>query len=69
MTGSSVNAALLQHIAEAIASIRYGTVQITVHNARVVQIDKLERVRVSPSSDLTRGSVSDAVPLDRTSGD
>jgi len=52
---------LLQQISEAIADLRYGTVQITVHNARVVQIDRIERVRlaVSPSEDS---------PTDRTSG-
>ncbi len=30
----------LQQIAQAVRSLRYGTVQITVHDARVVQIDK-----------------------------
>ena len=47
--------ALLQQIAGAIQSLRYGTVQITVHNARIVQIDKLERVRVVPPVDPSRG--------------
>ncbi|MBI4342670.1 MAG: YezD family protein [Candidatus Omnitrophica bacterium] len=48
---------LLQQISEAIRSIRYGTVQITVHNAQVVQIDKVERVRLTHTA-----------PGDRTSG-
>lgn len=59
---------VLEQIVHAVSSLRYGTVQITVHDARVVQIDKIERVRVASSADLTRGSQSDNTPTDRTSG-
>jgi hypothetical protein len=31
----------------AIKGIKYGTVQITVHNGRVTQIDKIERIRIT----------------------
>ncbi len=55
---------LLQHIGSALRSLRYGTVQITVHNARVVQIDKVERVRFSPTTtDLTRGLQVSTPPI------
>jgi hypothetical protein len=37
---------LAQKVLSAIKSMKYGTVQITVHNARVTQIDKIERIRV-----------------------
>jgi hypothetical protein len=37
---------LAQKILGAIKGIRYGTVQITVHNSRVTQIDKIERIRL-----------------------
>jgi len=30
----------------AIQSLRYGAVEVTVHDARVVQIDRKERIRV-----------------------
>jgi hypothetical protein len=46
----SVAPAVLRQIEEAVRSLRYGTVQITVHNARVVQIDKVERVRIDPAA-------------------
>lgn len=59
--------ALLVQIAEAIASLRYGTVQITVHNARVVQIDKVERTRVPVPADLTPGRLDASPPPDRIS--
>ncbi|MBP8130836.1 MAG: YezD family protein [Candidatus Hydrogenedentes bacterium] len=33
----------------AIRSLRYGAVEVTVHDSRVVQIDKKERIRVGRS--------------------
>ena len=36
---------LLGEIIEAIKGIRYGYVQITIHNSNVVQIDKMTRIR------------------------
>jgi len=37
---------LMLQVLEAIKSIKYGYVQITVHNSEVVQIDKTEKIRV-----------------------
>ena len=34
-------------ILEAVRAIRYGTVQITIHDAQVVQIERTEKLRVS----------------------
>lgn len=36
-------------ILSAIRSLRYGAVEVTVHDARVVQIDRKERIRVDRS--------------------
>ncbi len=36
-------------ILAAIRSLRYGAVEVTVHDSRVVQIDKKERIRVGRS--------------------
>ena len=38
--------ALAQRILEAIGSLRYGTVEVVVHDGHVVQIDRKERIRV-----------------------
>lgn len=46
---------ILQQIVQAIRSLRYGTVQVTVHDARVVQIEKVEKTRLVPPTDLTPG--------------
>ena len=68
MTRASVSLELLQRIAEAIASLQYGTVHVTVHDAHVVQIEKVERVRVAPDADLTPGRHAPSSPAHRTPG-
>lgn len=37
----------LELVRQQVRSLRYGVVQITVHDARVTQIEKTERVRVA----------------------
>lgn len=60
---------LIAHIEEAIQSIRYGSVQITVHDSRVVQIEKSEKIRFHEKADLTPGGmVRDSSRADRTPG-
>jgi hypothetical protein len=46
---------LAQKILSAIKGMKYGTVQITVHNARVTQIDKIERIRVVKDEPVNNG--------------
>jgi hypothetical protein len=36
----------LEQVFRDVRSLRYGTVEIVVHDSRVVQIDKTERVRL-----------------------
>jgi len=38
---------IVQQVLAALKGMRFGTVQITVHNGRVTQIDKIERIRVT----------------------
>ncbi len=68
MGNTTVSPALLDQIARAIQTLRYGTVQVTVHDARVVQIEKHERIRIA-STDLTTGSPPQDTLADRISGD
>jgi len=45
----------LEMVRRQVASLRYGVVQVVVHDSRVTQIDKTERVRVenlSPGNHL-----------------
>lgn len=39
---------ILKKIMQAISSIKYGYIQITIQDSRVVQIDKLEKMRMMP---------------------
>ncbi|MCL6442711.1 MAG: YezD family protein [Alicyclobacillus sp.] len=36
---------IVQHILQAIQNMEYGTIQITVHDSRVTQIDRIEKKR------------------------
>jgi hypothetical protein len=57
---------VLAQLVRMIDSVRYGSVQLTIHNGRVVQIEKSEKVRLP--ADLTPGCPCDATPNDRSSG-
>jgi hypothetical protein len=41
-------------VREQVGSLRYGVVEITVHDSRVTQIEKTERVRLDKSSEANR---------------
>src|ERR1035437_6460163 len=47
-TLESQDKALLLNILATIKDVSYGTVQITIHDSRIVQIDKTEKIRVRP---------------------
>lgn len=40
-----VNDALIKEIIEALNSLKYGHIQIIVHNSRIIQIEKTEKTR------------------------
>lgn len=42
-----LDASTSEAILAAIASLRYGSVEVTVHDGRVVMIDKRERIRLA----------------------
>lgn len=44
----AANSELVERILAAIDSLRYGSVEITVHDGRVVQIERKEKVRLEP---------------------
>ena len=57
MTASlpGVSDAVMAEITSAIRSIRHGSVQITIHDSRVVQIERAEKIRVQQDADLASG--------------
>ena len=38
-------AALLHELGQALQAIRYGTIELVIHNGRVVQLERREKVR------------------------
>jgi hypothetical protein len=53
---------LLFQIAEAISSLQYGAIHITVQDSRVVQIEKVEKIRLKKPQDanLISGGASES---------
>ena len=61
---------LLAQIQTAIRSVRFGSVQLTIHDGQVVQIEKRDKVRVTKDADLMTGGRSQPTPrLDRRTGE
>lgn len=46
---SAADASLLREIQNALRDLRYGSVEITVHDSRVVQIERKEKYRLNES--------------------
>ncbi len=49
-TANKQNSSLIQALLSAINSLRFGSVEITVHEGRVTQIEKREKVRFTDST-------------------
>lgn len=43
--------ALVEQVRQAVAGIRFGSVELVIHEGRVVQIERRERVRLERHSD------------------
>jgi len=52
----SATVRLLDRILATISSIRYGVVEIVIHNGQVVQIAKTEKIRVLDANQSSGGS-------------
>lgn len=47
---------LLRELVEALRTIRYGAIELVIHDGRVVQLERREKVRFEPgASDHRRG--------------
>ena len=66
MKQTELSPEIVEQIKQAVRSIRYGTVQVTMHNARVVQIDKVEKIRIKATT-ADPSQTNSVRPTDRTS--
>lgn len=46
---SALNASVSEKIIAALQGLRFGSVELTVHDGRIVQIERKEKVRLEPS--------------------
>jgi hypothetical protein len=49
------NDAVLKELTAAVNTLKYGHIQITVHNSRIVQIDKTEKFRFDAPAYYDKG--------------
>lgn len=49
-TENKTNNSVVQELVSAISSLRFGSIEITVHEGRVTQIEKREKVRFTDSN-------------------
>lgn len=47
----TADARLVERLVEAMKGIRYGGVQGTIHDGKVVRIERMERIRLTDSSE------------------
>jgi hypothetical protein len=52
----------LAPLLEAVRAVRFGSVELTIHDARVVQVERRERIRLAETPSSTR------LKTDRTGG-
>jgi hypothetical protein len=46
---------LLRELVEALRSIRYGAIELVIHDGRVVQLERREKVRLDAVAEYKRG--------------
>ena len=51
----TLNDAALKELAAAAKGLKYGQILITMHNSRIVQIDKTEKIRFDPPAYFEKG--------------
>jgi len=49
-----IDATVIEQLARALQSLKYGIVELTVHEGRVVQIERRERIRLDASGNRPR---------------
>lgn len=53
--GNLSNDVILKEIAGGLAALKYGEILIKVHDSRIIQVEKTEKVRYDPYYGMTQG--------------
>jgi hypothetical protein len=48
---TTVEPVLLQQLAKALENLRYGVIELTIHDGRIVQIERREKIRLATRSE------------------
>ena len=51
MSAQGLTEALTISLTQALRGLRYGTIQLVVHDARIVRIERIERIRLTDPSE------------------
>jgi len=52
-----LSSTVAQQIEHALRGLRYGSIQLVVHDAQVVRIERVERIRLTGSPEAPHGTV------------
>lgn len=53
--GSIINDAIIKEISEAVAGLKFGEITIKVHDGKIIQIEKTEKLRYDTYHTLEQG--------------
>lgn len=53
---------IVQQVEEALRGLQYGSVQLLVHDAKVVRIERIERIRLTGSPEALTNTVGRPTP-------
>ncbi|MDO8302676.1 MAG: YezD family protein [Sedimentisphaerales bacterium] len=56
-TIDTANARIIEQLADAVKKLKFGQIIITVHNSKVVQIDKTEKIRFNEANYENGGGI------------
>lgn len=68
-TAAGMPAEWLATVLDAVRAVRFGSVELTIHDAQVVQVERRERIRLTdPTVRLKEAGASGRTAADRTGG-
>ena len=57
-----LSAAVVKELESALHALRYGSIQLVVHDAKVVRIERIERIRLTDPSEATTVTSGEPTP-------
>ena len=64
--GMTLSTTLAHHVASALRGLRYGSIQLVIHDGQIVRIERIERIRLTETSEASSLPLSQ--PTDSNGG-